>query len=417
MFERALLLLCFLLVIAYGSTFRVENDFLSEEYRGSLGFRAPRNSPVHMRHVRHPAVSRERSFVHYLSPVTTVDTANLANHGIGVDLRRNESLVAIRRTFESFYSIKRDYSLGRSRLMFEHLWLKAKFIDEEGIDVGGITRDFLTLAAKALSKLPLFEIYNGYLNFRRMDEDAQIEHVNDAKVLGFLLGLFMKPHRIHHATFPVPISPLLFKFLRNEQFTLKDLKVEDRMLFHSIDSVKHFPIELLEEIYADDANTSEEWVQKQVDRLLFQDRKNLLIAMRDVFNLVIYPFKPTEIVSDLMISIIQPQKEIDVEQWRNGTVYRYCKDESKEIEMFWRYVTNLNSTMKSELLYRITSSYYPSQLGFASLKFIIECRSNLNTHPVAHTCSNTIDLPYYTDEEIFTEKFNDFLAQPANFDE
>ena len=106
--------------------------------------------------------------------------------------------------------------------------------------------------------------------------------------------------------------------------------------------------------------------------------------------------------------LISGNPTIDVQDWRENTMYVGYSSQSPQIIWFWQAVETLSQAERRDLLQFATGSPSVPLEGFSHLRnrgliylFKIS-RDSQNPHnrlPVAHTCFNTIDLPVYTSYE------------------
>jgi hypothetical protein len=59
---------------------------------------------------------------------------------------------------------------------------------------------------------------------------------------------------------------------------------------------------------------------------------------------------------------------INVQEWRNSTVYKKCSAKDKQVQWFWNYVTALDQQRLGNLLHYVTGSRRVPILGFFYLE-------------------------------------------------
>eukprot|EP00941_MAST-03F_sp_MAST-3F-sp1_P003078 g3078.t1 len=83
--------------------------------------------------------------------------------------------------------------------------------------------------------------------------------------------------------------------------------------------------------------------------------------------------------------------------WENDTM--------EVIDFFWDVVKHLNDDLQKQLLRFITGSQRVPIEGLGSVVIVVQkSNMNINCLPVAHTCTQTIELPCYPTKEILKEK-------------
>lgn len=85
---------------------------------------------------------------------------------------------------------------------------------------------------------------------------------------------------------------------------------------------------------------------------------------------------------------------IDVQDWKAHTVFGGQADKDY-MDWFWQIVCEFTEEEKSLLLRFVTSCERPSFLGFKDLAPPFTIHVTGEGLPVAHTCSNVLDLPRY----------------------
>ena len=89
----------------------------------------------------------------------------------------------------------------------------------------------------------------------------------------------------------------------------------------------------------------------------------------------------------------------------NSRVHGF-KEDDKTVKYFWEIVNEFSEEDKSNLLMFVTACPRPSFLGFEDLRppFTLSKVDHTKMLPVAHTCSNVLDLPDYKDKNVLREK-------------
>ena len=99
---------------------------------------------------------------------------------------------------------------------------------------------------------------------------------------------------------------------------------------------------------------------------------------------------------------------IDLEDWMENTNYTGCSEKSEVCQWFWETVHEMEEEMRARLLQFVTGTSGVPPSGFATLqgndggicKFTIHAVSLEDCmYPRAHTCFNRIDLPLFESKE------------------
>ena len=115
--------------------------------------------------------------------------------------------------------------------------------------------------------------------------------------------------------------------------------------------------------------------------------------------------------------------EIDVEDFKlncrfTGGLYK----ESKTVKMFFNVISKWDRESLAKLLMFITGSSQVPIGGFRSfsemgMPITINCSGNDNSRlPVSHTCTNTLDLPNYTNEKELESKLSFSITECNTFE-
>ena len=131
----------------------------------------------------------------------------------------------------------------------------------------------------------------------------------------------------------------------------------------------------------------------------------------------LYSIIPEELISifnhreiELVISGLP---NIDVNDWKNNTIYENYNENTPIIKYFWEIIESFDNNEKAEFLQFVTGCSKVPIDGFKSLRgmnginrFKISKNFDINYDrlPIAHTCFNQLDLPEYPNKEILKER-------------
>lgn len=293
--------------------------------------------------------------------------------------------------------------------------LMIKFDGEDGLDYGGLSREFFFLLSHEMFNpfYCLFE-YSAHDNYTlQINPHSGInpEHLNYFKFIGRVVGLAIFHRRFLDAFF----IGALYKMMLNKAVSLSDMEGVDAdfhrslqwMLDNSIEGVleqtfatedERFGVTNVEDlkpggrdIEVTDANKKEyvdlmvKWrIQKRIDEQ-FQ-----------AFITGFHELIPAELVNvfderelELLIGGIA---EIDVEDWKKHTDYRGYTESDEVIKFFWQTIRSWDGEQKSRLLQFATGTSRIPVNGFKDLqgsdgprRFTIEKQGELNNLPKSHT--------------------------------
>ena len=323
--------------------------------------------------------------------------------------------------------------------------LMIKFDGEEGLDYGGVSREFFFLLSHEMFNpfYCLFE-YSAHDNYTiQINPNSGInpEHLNYFKFIGRVVGLGVFHRRFLDAFF----VGALYKMMLRKKVMLQDMEGVDAevynslnwMLKNSIDGVLDLTFSADDERFGEvvavdlkpdgkdievtDENKKEyvelfsQW--KIVDRVQEQFK-----AFMDGFNELI----PEDLVTvfderelELLIGGIA---EIDIEDWKKHTDYRGYQESDEPIQWFWKTVSEWDNEQRARLLQFTTGTSRIPVNGFKDLqgsdgprRFTIEKAGEIQQLPKSHTCFNRVDLPPYTDAEALKQKLTLAVEETIGF--
>ncbi|CDJ67695.1 E3 ubiquitin-protein ligase, putative [Eimeria necatrix] len=302
--------------------------------------------------------------------------------------------------------------------------LKIKFIGEEGVDQGGVTKEFFQLLVD--------ELFSPDYGMFSLDEESQmhwfcpysLEGRYRFELIGILCGLAINNAVLMPMNFPL----VLFKKLLGwPSASLEDLYALHPQVARSLVCVLRASREELESMgltfnvasdflgqVREDALGShdpsdsvtienrDEYVQLYLEHVLDVSVREQYSAFEDGFyrcvdKTTISLFRPEE----LQLLLLGKEEELDVSLLQKAATYQdgYTKD-SRAISMFWNVCQTFTQEEKKKLLMFITGSDRVPLGGPQALRLTIG-RSGPDTErlPTAHTCFNFLLLPDYSSEE------------------
>ncbi|ORZ02266.1 hypothetical protein BCR43DRAFT_465212 [Syncephalastrum racemosum] len=323
--------------------------------------------------------------------------------------------------------------------------LMIKFDGEDGLDYGGLSREFFFLLSHEMFNpfYCLFE-YSAHDNYTlQINPHSSInpEHLNYFRFIGRVVGLAIFHRRFLDAFFIVSF----YKMILNKKVAVADMESVDADFHRSLQwmldnditdvldltfstdddrfgevvSVDLKPggseIEVTEENKREYVNLVTEWrIYKRVEEQFkaFKEGFNQLIP-QDLINV----FDEREL--ELLIGGIA---EIDVDDWKKHTDYRGYTEQDDVIQWFWKCVRSWDSEKKSRLLQFTTGTSRIPVNGFKDLqgsdgprRFTIEKAGEVTQLPKAHTCFNRIDMPPYKTYDALVAKLSLAVEETLGF--
>ncbi|KAJ3355309.1 hypothetical protein HDU83_003604 [Entophlyctis luteolus] len=343
--------------------------------------------------------------------------------------------------------------------------LRVKFSGEEGVDYGGLCREFFFLLSKEI-----FNPYYALFEYATVDNyTLQIspnstvheQHLHHFHFIGRIVGLAI----FHKQFLDSFFVKSFYKLILNEKVDMSDLESIDLDLYKSLKWMLDNPIEgIIENTFSveyDEFGTAvtvdlkpngrnievtdhnkEEYVQLYCEWRIAKRVAPQFTAFRAGLNEIV----PAEVISNFTASelelLIGGIAEIDMDDWIRNTEYHGYTANDPTIQMFWTVSFVLNfffPTILTNSLYKLVRSWTVDQKanllqfvtgtsrvpvnGFKDLqgsdgprRFCIEKSNNtVDSLPVSHTCFNRLDLPPYLTEESLRLKVMLAIENSAGF--
>eukprot|EP00877_Chromochloris_zofingiensis_P010517 jgi/Chrzof1/5719/Cz16g12280.t1 len=303
--------------------------------------------------------------------------------------------------------------------------LKVKFVGEEGVDEGGVQKEFFQLLVRQCFN-PDFGMFS-YDEVRHLHwfRPSRLDMEMEFELIGILIGLAIYNSHILEFQFPM----VLYKKLMGQQIGLADLaelhpdvhasltklldmsgeqlealnlafQVESEMSFGEIESVDLLPNGASVAVTA--ANKAEyvklyvaHLLEGSVDRQFGAFQKGFL---RLCSGAALQFFRPAELEQ-----LVCGGQLLDLEALEANTIYEDGYTPSHQvITWFWQVVHALDDAQKKRLLFFITGSDRVPIKGLSHLSppFVISKNGpHMERLPTAHTCFNHLLLPAYKDKE------------------
>jgi len=345
---------------------------------------------------------------------------------------------------------------NRASSRFWRTYLQFRFEGEEGIDAGGLYREFFNIACSQLfSTNPphpsidspaLFKKFeNGYIFF---DENASTPAAKDLlRCAGKICAKMLYDHILISQRGaqlpPVSLSPLFFKHLLQLPVEAEDLQFSSQASIY-----KHF-MEMnlddpdMREAIGDPTFTVEHvsippgggaptitvhpLVPNGARKPVTNANKELYLGLLANYELhekvqvqidtflagffsVLPPDSLTQFDPEDLELLMCGVTEIDVtEMQRNCQLKSGLNSRTKEVLWFWRAVSSFSPVQKSKLLGFITGSTSLPAGGFSSLNPRLQIQpagGTPNSLPRSHTCFHMLDLPRYTSFQRLLQALN-----------
>ncbi|KAL2129502.1 hypothetical protein VTI74DRAFT_7670 [Chaetomium olivicolor] len=324
--------------------------------------------------------------------------------------------------------------------------LMIKFDGEDGLDYGGLSREFFFLLSHEMFNpfYCLFE-YSAHDNYTlQINPHSGInpEHLNYFKFIGRVVGLAIFHRRFLDAFF----IGALYKMMLGKPVVLADMEGVDADFHRSLQWMldndisggileqtfstedERFGVITVEDLKPNGRNieVTNENKKEYVDLMVKWRIEKRIAEQFQAFKEGFQELIPQDLINvfderelELLIGGIA---EIDVDDWKKHTDYRGYTESDEVIQFFWQTVRSWDGEQKSRLLQFTTGTSRIPVNGFKDLqgsdgprRFTIEKAGDITNLPKAHTCFNRLDLPPYKTLEMLQNKLTIAVEETMGF--
>jgi len=338
--------------------------------------------------------------------------------------------------------VRRDNMLGDSFSQIMSLdpsllarRLRIVFVDEPGIDAGGLLREWFMLVTQQL-----FDAQFGLFYLQGNDAGYTINPISGLcnplhlKYFRFV-GRFIGKSILEHQTLPAHLSLPILKHVLSVPISFSDLEFVDGELYQNLVYLRDNPgaeyldLDFTVEVEHMGMRQTHELVPGGVNIAVTDSNKQEYLNRRFKFRMLdsispqlwqllcgLYEVVPMEVLSvfdyqelELLISGVP---EIDLDDWMRHSryvgLYKKLGPKHHVCEWFWEVVSGFTHEERARLLQFTTGTTRLPAQGFKALEandgnfrlFTISGVSKVDfLYPRAHTCFNRIDLPLYDSKE------------------
>ncbi|KAJ3361762.1 hypothetical protein HDU91_003754, partial [Kappamyces sp. JEL0680] len=312
----------------------------------------------------------------------------------------NKQLHKERRTQPSIQiNVRRQYVFeesyqqlqGRSGDTIKYGKLNVRFRDEEGVDAGGVTREWFSALA--------LQMFNpDYALFRPSAADKVTYQPNRAsginpdhlfyfKFVGRIIGKAIYDGRLLDAHF----TRSFYKCMIAAPVDHKDMEAIDPEFYKSLDWILNNDItDVLDLTFSmdiddfgrqkiidlkEDGRNIAVTEENKVDYVRLVTEQRLVVAIKDQIHAFLSGFH--EIIPKDLIRIFNEQElellisglpDIDIDDWKNNTDYQNYSASSPQIQWFWRAVRSFSQEERAKLIQFATGTSKVPLGGFAQLQ-------------------------------------------------
>lgn len=323
--------------------------------------------------------------------------------------------------------------------------LKIKFRGEEGLDYGGLSREFFLLLSKEIFKpeycLFKYSAHDNYTLQINPNSGINPDHLQYFKFVGRTIGLAIFHQRFLDCFFVSSFH----KMLLGKPVGLNDLEgIDDEMyrntvwmLDNDVEGVIFENFTVVEDVFGQkktvelvpngsninvDNSNKAEYVEAKVQYWIAKRTQRQMESICEGLYEIIPPnllavFDEKEV--ELLIGGIS---EVDIDDWKKYTTYRGYEVTDQPVQLFWTAVQGWDNEKRNRLLQFVTGTSRIPINGFKGLmgsdgprQFTIERLGKPEDLPKAHTCFNRLDLPPYGSLEKLEKKLTLAIEETFGF--
>uniref|UniRef100_A0AAY4A8N8 HECT-type E3 ubiquitin transferase n=1 Tax=Denticeps clupeoides TaxID=299321 RepID=A0AAY4A8N8_9TELE len=328
------------------------------------------------------------------------------------------------------------------------LWkrLMVKFRGEEGLDYGGVAREWLYLLSHEMLNpyYGLFQYSRDDIYTLQINPDSAVnpEHLSYFHFVGRIMGMAVFHGHYIDGGFTLPF----YKQLLGKSITLDDMESVDPDLHKSLVWILDNDITgVLDHTFCVEHNaygeiiqyelkpngksvsvteeTKKEYVRLYVNWRFLHGIEAQFLALQKGFNEVIPNHLLKSFDEKELELIVCGLGKIDIEDWKSHTRLKHCTPDSNVVKWFWKTVESFDEERRARLLQFVTGSSRVPLQGFKALQgaagprqfTIHQIDASSNNLPKAHTCFNRIDIPPYENYEKLYDKLLTAIEETCGF--
>ncbi|KAH7927155.1 hypothetical protein BV22DRAFT_1193856 [Leucogyrophana mollusca] len=334
------------------------------------------------------------------------------------------------RVFEDSF----QYLQRKTGDQIKHGKLSVRFYDEEGVDAGGVTREWFQILARQMfdPNNALFQPCAADRLTYQPNKNSWVnpEHLSFFKFVGRVIGKAIYDGRLLDAYF----AKSLYRQLLGKPVDYRDVEWVDPEYYNSLCWILEndpTPLDLTFSVEADEFGRNRIFPLKQGGESIpvTQENKREFVQLSANFRLyssiseqienLVAGFQ--EIIPKDLINIFNEKElellisgtpDIDVDEWRAATEYNGYTSSDPVIVWWWRALKSFNREERAKVLSFATGTSRVPLGGFVDLQgvqgvqrfSIHRAYGDSDRLPQAHTCFNQIDLPQYSSYEMLRQQ-------------
>ena len=300
--------------------------------------------------------------------------------------------------------------------------LKVKFKNEQGVDEGGVRKEFFILLIRQI-----FDPNYGMFSYNKKTRLYWFNHYSfEPKIKYELIGIIFGLAIYNNTILDVKLPMIVYKKLLGIKPSLEDMKECDPELYHTLNYLKNTNDDNLKEEIDTNFTVIDDKFGEKLVQPLKENGENIMIDNNNkdeyvdlyinwYFNESIKDFyssfeKGFYRVFDKNLSKILTPEELelilcgtqllDFNELKMACQYEEYEKDSCTIKYLWEILLDFNEEEKKKFLSFVTGCDRAPIDGLSALPITISNGgSDLNHLPTAHTCFNNLILPDYKDKE------------------
>uniref|UniRef100_A0A8C5E1L1 HECT-type E3 ubiquitin transferase n=1 Tax=Gouania willdenowi TaxID=441366 RepID=A0A8C5E1L1_GOUWI len=323
------------------------------------------------------------------------------------------------------------------------LWkrLMVKFRGEEGLDYGGVAREWLYLLSHEMLNpyYGLFQYSRDDIYTLQINPDSAVnpEHLSYFHFVGRIMGMAVFHGHYIDGGFTLPF----YKQLLGKPITLDDMESVDPDLHNSLVWILDNDITgVLDHTFCVEHNaygeiiqhelkpngksisvtqdTKKEYVRLYVNWRFLRGIEAQFLALQKGFNEVIPQHLLKAFDEKELELIVCGLGKIDINDWKSNTRLKHCTPESNIVKWFWKAVESFDEERRARLLQFVTGSSRVPLQGFKALQGAAGPRL-FTIHQIdARRCFtgfNRIDIPPYEHYDKLYDKLLTAIEETCGF--
>uniref|UniRef100_A0A4W5RLT8 HECT-type E3 ubiquitin transferase n=1 Tax=Hucho hucho TaxID=62062 RepID=A0A4W5RLT8_9TELE len=360
----------------------------------------------------------------------------------------------VNRPMRSFVVLQESYRQVM-KMRPKDLWkrLMVKFRGEEGLDYGGVAREWLYLLSHEMLNpyYGLFQYSRDDIYTLQINPDSAVnpEHLSYFHFVGRIMGMAVFHGHYIDGGFTLPF----YKQLLGKPITLDDMESVDPDLHNSLVWILDNDITgVLDHTFCVEHNaygeiiqhelkpngksvsvsedTKKEYVRLYVNWRFLHGIEAQFLALQKGFNEVIPQHLLKSFDEKELELIVCGLGKIDIADWKSNTRLKHCTTDSNVVKWFWRAVESYDEERRARLLQFVTGSSRVPLQGFKALqgkgasKLSTQTKNVLLSLPNSYSpplpfpslsSFNRIDVPAYEHYDKLYDKLLTAIEETCGF--